>query len=212
MHQWESRERETRTGEEISGKGRWISKLLTISYWGSVLLGTLSETVRNLPQNHSQDNCGENEAPRVQNLRRHSLSRSAKSSHAKQSQPCSESFYWEDSSICPLTSISYWLRMAPSPRDADVLALLDWRLYRFLRVPRKPLGREKEKQVLGREADHVLETVYSSCQWAWGGKVDRSRASNVSIPCSTYQQYLEHTSKLWNSCVAPSLGKYVGLL
>lgn len=115
MHQWETRERETRTGEEISGKGRWISKLLTISYWGLVLLGTLSEMVRNLPQNHSQDNCGENEAPRVQNLRRHSLSRSAKSSHAKQSQPCSESFYWEDSSIAHwLPSLIGW-EWPPAP-------------------------------------------------------------------------------------------------
>lgn len=41
-----------------------------MSYWGS-------ETVRHLPQNQSQDQGRLNEVPREQNLRRHSLSRSA---------------------------------------------------------------------------------------------------------------------------------------
>ena len=54
---------------EKSVKGMLISKLLTVSYWGSVLLETLSETVRNLPQNQSQDQGGVNKAARVQNLR-----------------------------------------------------------------------------------------------------------------------------------------------
>lgn len=41
-----------------------------MSYWGS-------ETVRHLPQNQNQDQGRLNEVPREQNLRGHSLSRSA---------------------------------------------------------------------------------------------------------------------------------------
>lgn len=54
---------------EKSVKGMLISRLLTVSYWGSVLLEILSETVRNLPQNQSQDQGGVKKAARVQNLR-----------------------------------------------------------------------------------------------------------------------------------------------
>lgn len=53
---------------EKNSKG--ISRLLTVSYEGSVLLKTLSKTMRNLPENQNQDPGGMNEAVKVQNLRR----------------------------------------------------------------------------------------------------------------------------------------------
>lgn len=101
---------------------------------------------------------------------------------------------------------------SPTPGMLMFPALLGWtclRLCKLLRVPRKPRGREKEKQVLGWEALHALECVYTSCQWAWVVKEDRSRASTAGM-LYTYQRYLEYTSKLWNSCAHFSIGKYVG--
>ena len=56
--------------KEKTVKGMLISRLLNVSYGGSVLLKTLSKTMRNLPQNQSQDLGGMNEAVKVQNLRR----------------------------------------------------------------------------------------------------------------------------------------------
>ena len=47
-----------------------ISRLLTVSYEGSVLLKILSKTMSNLPQNQNQDLGGMNEAVKVQNSRR----------------------------------------------------------------------------------------------------------------------------------------------
>lgn len=55
---------------EKTVKGMLISRLLTVSYEGSVLLKTLSKTMRNLPENQNQDPGGMNEAVKVQNLRR----------------------------------------------------------------------------------------------------------------------------------------------
>ena len=47
-----------------------ISRLLTVSYEGSVLLKILSKTMSNLPQNQNQDLGGMNEAVKVQNSSR----------------------------------------------------------------------------------------------------------------------------------------------
>ena len=56
--------------KEKTVKGMLMSRLLNVSYGGSVLLKTLSKTMRNLAQNQSQDLGGMNEAVKVQNLRR----------------------------------------------------------------------------------------------------------------------------------------------
>ena len=55
---------------EKTVKGMLISRLLTVSYEGSVLLKILSKTMSNLPQNQNQDLGGMNEAVKVQNSRR----------------------------------------------------------------------------------------------------------------------------------------------
>ena len=55
---------------EKTVKGMLISRLLTVSYEGSVLLKILSKTMSNLPQNQNQDLGGMNEAVKVQNSSR----------------------------------------------------------------------------------------------------------------------------------------------
>ena len=55
---------------EKTVKGMLISRLLTVSYEGPVLLKILSKTMSNLPQNQNQDLGGMNEAVKVQNSRR----------------------------------------------------------------------------------------------------------------------------------------------
>lgn len=121
MHLGVSRDSETRKGE-TSVKSMLLSRLLTMSYWGLILLGTLSKTVRNLPQNENQDQGGMNEALRVQNLREYSRSRSAKFKSSKSRVGPAQNHSaggWEDWSIYPRTSISHWLRIAPCHSDAD---------------------------------------------------------------------------------------------
>lgn len=62
----------------------------------------------------------------VQNLKGHSTSSSASSSHAKAVSHAQNHAIggWEDWSIDPLTSISHWLRIAPAP--GALMPLLFW--------------------------------------------------------------------------------------